>query len=154
LFNLQATHFPDSFPIDIMHLIYENIASYIFQHWRGNFFKKGLNDQNNGDYVLSNAQWNEIGNEMHSIRKMIPTYLGRPPRNIVLYHNGYKAEEWAAWITMYSLPLLKGRMQERHYQGWAYFVKAVCLCKKLTLTDQELNNIRLLFRSFYDYYEV
>lgn len=152
MFDLHTTRFPDSFSIDIMHLIYENIANYMFQHWRGNFFRKNCY-QNNGDYVLSQAQWNEIGSEMHSIRKMIPTCLGRPPRNIVLHHNGYKAEEWAAWVTMYSLPLLKGRMPERHYQGWAYFVKAVRLCQKLTLTDQELDNIKILFRSFYDYYE-
>jgi len=97
-----------------MHLLYENIASYMFQHWTGKFFQKNSN-QNNGNYILSQAQWNEIGNEMHSIWKTIPTYLRRPPWNIVLHHNGYKAEEWAAWITMYSLPLLKEQMPENHY---------------------------------------
>ncbi|CAI2191390.1 14160_t:CDS:2, partial [Funneliformis geosporum] len=84
------------------------------------------------------AQLNEIGNEMHSIRKSLPTYLRSPPCNIVIHHNGYKAEEWAAWITMYFLPLLKGQILDRHYKGWVYFVKAVRLCQKLTLTSQEL----------------
>lgn len=136
-----------------MHLIFENIASYMFQFWTGTFFPKN-NNQNNGDYILSKDIWNEIGDEMHSIQKMIPTYFGRPPRNIILYHKGYKAKEWAAWITIYSLPLLKGRMPERHYEGWAYFVKAVRLCQKFTLTYQELNNIQLLFQLFYNYYEM
>ncbi|RIA78790.1 hypothetical protein C1645_842315 [Glomus cerebriforme] len=126
LFDLQSTCFPDSFPIDIMHLIFENIASYMFQFWTGTFFPKN-NNQNNGDYILSKDIWNEIG---------------------------YKAKEWAAWITIYSLPLLKGRMPERHYEGWAYFVKAVRLCQKFTLTYQELNNIQLLFQLFYNYYEM
>ena len=54
---------------------------------------------------------------------------------------------------MFSLPLLKGRMPQKHYEGWATFVKAVCLCQKETLIAQDVNNIRLLFKSFYDYYE-
>ena len=44
---------------------------------------------------------------MREICKTIPTALGRPPRNITLHHRGYKAEEWANWITLYSVPLLK-----------------------------------------------
>ena len=52
LFNLRAIHFPHSFPIDIMHLIYENIAGYMFKLWIRNFFPKG-SGQDNGDYVLS-----------------------------------------------------------------------------------------------------
>jgi hypothetical protein len=54
---------------------------------------------------------------------------------------------------MYSLLLLKGQMPQKHYKGWATFVKAVCLCQKETLIVQDVNNIRLLFKSFYDYYE-
>lgn len=153
MFDLQATYFPDSIPIDLMHLIFENIAGYMFQFWTGNFFSKNSN-QNNGDYILSQTQWNEIGNEMNNNQKMIPTYLGRPPRNIVLHYNNYKAEEWAAWVTMYSLPLLKGRMPKRHYEGWAHFVKAVRLCQKSTLANEELDNIQLLFQLFYNYYEM
>ena len=54
---------------------------------------------------------------------------------------------------MYSLPLLKGRMPQKHYEGWAKFVKGVCLCQKLTLTPQDINDIRSLFLFFYNYYE-
>lgn len=152
MFDLRATRFPNSFPVDFMHLIYENIASYMFKLWTGNFFRKD-SGQDNGDYVLDKSIWNEIGNEMHNARKSLPAYLGRPPRNIVLHHNGYKAEEWSAWITLYSLPLLKGRMPIRHYIEWANFVKAVCLCQRLTLTAQNVEDIRFLFQSFYNYYE-
>ncbi|POG82352.1 hypothetical protein GLOIN_2v1447159, partial [Rhizophagus irregularis DAOM 181602=DAOM 197198] len=152
LFNLKAIHFPNSFPIDLMHLIYENIAYYMFKLWTGTFFNDN-SDQNIGDYILSQSEWKIIGEEMHQARKEFPTCFGRPPRNIVLYHKGYKAKEWAAWITMYSLPLLKGRMPQKHYKGWAKFVNAVRLCQKLSLTSQDINDIRFLFQSFYDYYE-
>ena len=58
----------------------------------GSFFKDpNLNHQQL--YVIPNKQWSEIGIEMEATRKSIPADFGRPPRNIVHHHNGYKAEE-------------------------------------------------------------
>lgn len=151
LLNIRTTRFPMCFPIDIMHLFYENIAPYMLKHWMGSFFKDStLNDQ---PYVLSNKQWNEIGIEMEATRKSIPTDFGRPPRNIVLHYNGYKAEEWSSWITLYSLPLLKERLPEKYLKGWSYFVKAVRLCQKQTLSLHNQNEIRELLLKFYKHYE-
>ena len=98
-----------------MHEFYENVAKYMFDHWTGAFFT----DQtlNNEPYVLSKQIWTNIGKKMDHIRKTIPTALGRSPHNIILHHRGYKAEEWAVWITMYSLPLLKGYLPTRYYKG-------------------------------------
>ncbi|CAG8700087.1 3720_t:CDS:1, partial [Cetraspora pellucida] len=47
LFNLNTTNFPNTFPVDIMHLFYENIANYMLAHWMGSFFTD--QDQNNGE---------------------------------------------------------------------------------------------------------
>lgn len=41
----------------------------------------------------------------------------------------------------------------RHYKEWANFVKAIRLCQKSTLTAQNVEEIRFLFQSFYNYYE-
>jgi len=141
------------FPVDIMHLFYENIAPYMLKHWMGSFFKDST--LNNQPYVLSNKQWNEIGAEMEAARKSIPTDFGRPPRNIVLHHNGYKAEEWSSWITLYSLLLLKDHLPDKYLKGWSFFVKAVRLCqkKKLTLYNQyEIKNSLLQFYKHYERY--
>ena len=132
-----------------MHLMFENVAIYMFKHWIGKFF----NGENNSLYVLNMTIWNEIGKLMHKARKTFPSYLGRPPRNIVLHHNGYKAEEWAAWITIYSLPLLKNQLSTIYYEGWALFVKAVRLCKKLQLSNEEISEIQKLLLAFYKHYE-
>ncbi|CAG8712578.1 11303_t:CDS:2, partial [Gigaspora margarita] len=51
LFDLNTTNFSKTFPVDIMHLFYENIAGYLLNHWIGSFFTDpNLND---GEYVLS-----------------------------------------------------------------------------------------------------
>jgi hypothetical protein len=134
-----------------MHLLYENITPYMLKHWMGSFFKDP--DLNNQPYVLNSKQWNEIGIEMEIARKSILTEFGRPPRNIVLHHNGYKAVEWASWITLYSLPLLKDRLPESYLKGWSLFVKAVQLCQKKTLSLQNQSEIKNLFLQFYMHYE-
>jgi hypothetical protein len=90
---------------------------------------------------------------MDQIYKTIPTALGRSLYNIMLHHCEYKAEEWAGWITMYSLPLLKGYLPTKYYKGWSFFVQAVQLCQKKVITINELNNINILLLKFYIHYE-
>ncbi|CAG8656352.1 16292_t:CDS:2 [Gigaspora rosea] len=94
LFDLLTIHFLDSFTVDIMHLFYENIAKYMFNHWTGTFFSDEL--QNKEPYILKKSVWNDIGKQMHAFRKDLPSKLGRLLCNIMLYNRGYKAEEWAA----------------------------------------------------------
>lgn len=132
--------------------MFENVAKYMFKHWFGIFFKKKIGE-NNRPYILNKSMWNEIGSSMQEARKKIPSYLGRPPRNITQHYNGYKAEEWSCWVTMYSLPLLKNKLPMVYYEGWAFFVKAVRLCKKLYLTNEEILEIRNLLLAFYNHYE-
>jgi hypothetical protein len=134
-----------------MHLFYENIAPYMLRHWMESFFKDSF--LNNQPYVINNKQWVEIGNEMEAARKSIPTDFGRLPRNILLHHNGFKAEEWASWITLYSIPLLKDRLPAKYLKGWSFFVKAVQLCQKRILSLDNQDEIRNLLLQFYQHYE-
>ncbi|RIB21016.1 hypothetical protein C2G38_2177732 [Gigaspora rosea] len=39
LFELSSINFPLSFPVDIMHALFENIAPHMFHHFIGKFFK-------------------------------------------------------------------------------------------------------------------
>ena len=110
LFELQSIEFPRSFPIDIMHLFFENVAPHMFKLWSNQFFKDNSNIL---PFVLPKSSWKEIGQKMNENKKNIPLEFGRPPRNIFKHHAGYKAEEWANWITLYSVPLLKSHLQDK-----------------------------------------
>ena len=110
LFELQSIEFPRSFPIDIMHLFFENVAPHMFKLWSNQFFKDNSNIL---PFVLPKSSWEEIGQKMNENKKNIPLEFGRPPRNIFKHHAGYKAEEWANWITLYSVPLLKSHLQDK-----------------------------------------
>ncbi|GES98992.1 transposase domain-containing protein [Rhizophagus clarus] len=151
LLDIRSTQFPACFPVDIMHLFYENVAPYMLRHWMGSFFKDST--LNNQPYTLSNKQWSEIGANMDAIKKSIPTEFGRPPRNIFRHYSGYKAEEWASWITLYSLPLLKDQLPSVYLKGWSFFVKAVRLCQKRKLSLHDQNEIRSLLLQFHNHYE-
>src|SRR5207244_6963926 len=104
LFELKSISFPISFPVDIMHGLFENIAPAMLRHWSGTFFKE--DQDNNSEYILSNSVWTEIGNIMDKNRKNMPLDFGRPLINIQRHSAAFKAEDWSNWVTLYSLPLL------------------------------------------------
>jgi len=95
-----------------MHLYFENVAPSMYAHWSGKFFNNNL--LSSSDYELSKSQWESIGTQMEKIKKDIPNEIGRPPRDIFKYHNGYKAVEWRNWIILFSLPLLKTQLDKRY----------------------------------------
>ena len=44
----------------------------------------------------------------------MPLDFGRLPKNIFKHNAEYKAEKWANWITLYSVPLLKSKLPDRY----------------------------------------
>ncbi|CAG8642442.1 45451_t:CDS:10, partial [Gigaspora margarita] len=141
----------DSFPVDIMHGLFENIAPAMLRHWVGSFFKD--NQISNSDYVISNNVWTEIGNKMEKNRRSMPLSFGRPPINIQRHSAAFKAEHWLNWITLYSIPLLQNNLPERYLNEWAKFVHAVKLCLKYKISIAELTEIERLFCEFVVHYE-
>jgi hypothetical protein len=100
-----------------MHLFFENIAPQMYAHWTGKFFN---NIPMSNDYELSKSQWEIIGAQMEKIKKDMPNEIGRPPRDILKYHNGYKAVEWRNWIILFSLPLLRKYLDKRYLSKSIY----------------------------------
>ena len=163
LLKLKTILFPWSFPTDIMHLFFENVAPQMYAHWSGKFFNNLLLTN---DYELSKSQWEGIGVQMEKIKKDMPVEIGRPPRDIFKYHNSYKAVEWRNWIILFSLPLLKAYLDRRylvkskkfklihfkvkftfcyfnrHLLGWSSFVKAVKLCLEPVISEDQVNDVQ------------
>ena len=96
-----------------MHLFFENIASQMFKLWNNQFFKEDNLNNTLLPFILSKSSWEEIGQIMNKNKKNIPLEFGRSPRSIIKHHAEYKAVEWANWITLYLIPLLKYYMQDK-----------------------------------------
>src|SRR6266542_1991856 len=76
LFELQSIEFPRSFPIDIMHLFFENVAPHMFKLWSNQFFK---NNSNILPYILPKYSSEQISQKMNENKKNILLEFGRPP---------------------------------------------------------------------------
>jgi len=109
LFELASIEFPASFPVDIMHGLFENVTPAMFRHWSGTFSK----ENQDSDYILPSSFWVEIGRLMEKNRKNMPLDFGRPPIDIQRHSGAFKAEDWTNWVMLYSLPLLQGHLPER-----------------------------------------
>ncbi|RIB16452.1 hypothetical protein C2G38_2316543 [Gigaspora rosea] len=151
LFELSSIDFPASFPVDIMHALFENVAQHMLRHFIGKFYNnEKLND---AEYKISTHNWNKIGKIMEDNRKMMPLEFGRPPINIQKYYNSFKAKDWYNWTVLYLLPLFQNHLPTRHINGWAKFVRAIQLCLEPAISKEELREIKVLFVDFIKYYE-
>src|SRR6266498_2723418 len=110
LFELQLIEFSRFFFIDIMHLFFENVTSHMFKLWSNQFFKDNSNILS---FILPKSSWKKIGQKMNENKKNILLEFERLPCNIFKHHVEYKAEEWANWITLYSVSLLKSHLQDK-----------------------------------------
>src|SRR6266511_682185 len=65
LFDLKSIEFPRSFPIDIMHLFFENVVPQMFKLWSNQFFKEDNLNNLSFPFILSKSFWEEIGQIMN-----------------------------------------------------------------------------------------
>src|SRR5436190_2667705 len=70
LLELSSIKFPRSFPIDIMHLFFENIAPQMFKLWSSRFFKD--DSLNITSFTISKSSWEMIGILMQNNKKRMP----------------------------------------------------------------------------------
>ena len=69
LFELLSIKFPRSFPIDIMHLFFENIVPQMFRLWSSHFFKD--DSSNITPYTIAKPSWDMIGKLMENNKTKI-----------------------------------------------------------------------------------
>jgi hypothetical protein len=163
LYELQTINFPRSFPIDIMHLIFENVMPNMHQWWIGEFLPKkskedGQDEDESSDeddiqIALSAKTWTSIGMDMEKSRRTIPTSYGRALRNISKYHGSFKAEEWSSYLLYYSPVLLRDRLAPELYQHHMKLVTAIEIVIDYEITQDDLDKARTLLMQFVSDYE-
>ena len=135
-----------SFPVDIMHLFYENLAPYMWRYLTGEspqgisaaFFLRGIE---------------QIGTDLLQSGKFVPSSFGRRPRNICTEFKRFKAEEWRSFVLLYSSPLFYERLMEKYFSGWKQFVMLCQLCSIPHPKREELKKIKICALKFYLHFE-
>jgi len=154
-YELHTIVFPRSFPIDVMHLVFENVQPKLFKWWTGTFFKKNDDDDDNpqDDLRLPDGVWKQIGKDMETSRKTIPSAFGRALRDIYKYNKSFKAEEWCSFLFLYSPVLLQGRLPPDLYSHYMKLVTAVEMAVDYHLSQDNLARLTILLREFVVEYE-
>jgi hypothetical protein len=149
--QIPSLTFPDSFPHDIMHLLFENVCPMLRDHWTG---KGRYQDKEPADdgYRLTPHIWEQIGLETAAAYKTIPSeFVGAMP-DIAQFK--YKAEYWSFWMIHLGLVLLRGRFpNDKYYRHYCNLVTIIKLCLQFTITEEELKYMEDLIIDWVEKYE-
>lgn len=169
--ELTSVDFPRSFALDAMHLFWENIASLMFDHWRGKFgnpaepateqnrskarkaAKQPKFQETNDAYCIRKAEWNEIGADITASKKTLPASSGEASRNIVGHCHHYKAIEWQNWTLLLAPIMLKDLQPPAIYNAFMKLTSAFTLAMDIYITEEDIQGMRQAIKSFLVHYE-
>ena len=134
-----------SFPVDIMHLLLENIAPFIVSIWLGDTDTGGehcyLSSSNvlrAVDHIL-NASGSGIMDEF------------RRPRGLSV-RGLWKADEWRTFIEITSLVSLSGFLPIEILNGWKVFVDLCDLAFRPELSEFDIERLSILCVKFFRHF--
>lgn len=99
---------PSSFPLDFMHLIFENLIPNLVAHYTGNF--KGLDDGDE-EYTLPAKVWSEICETGSASGDTIPSQFGARVPNLEKERSHMTAEAWSFWVMFIAPIILRNRLR-------------------------------------------
>lgn len=139
---LSSLSFPDSFPYDFMHLVWENIIKTLVALWIGQYCDLGA-DAGREDYVLAPETWKAIGQATANSGSTIPSAYGPAPPNVESDKQACTADSWSFW-TLYIAPVvLRGQFrQEKYYKHFLKLVSILHICLQFEVTRTQVHEIR------------
>jgi hypothetical protein len=148
---LGSLSFPSSFPLDFMHLIFENLVPNLINHYTGNF--KDL-DGGSESYKLSADVWSAICEAGAASGKTIPSSFGARMPNIEKERSRMTADSWSFWVQYIGPILLRNRFQnDRYYKHFADLIRLIKLCLNYDMELTDIEKIRHGFAEWVMEYE-
>ncbi|XP_006459841.1 hypothetical protein AGABI2DRAFT_142250 [Agaricus bisporus var. bisporus H97] len=151
LSSLSSISFPESFPFDFMHLIWENLIPNLILFWTASF--KDLDHENQG-YVLPPAVWRAIGANTATCKASIPSAFGAPIPNIALQQSQMTSEMYSNWTLFVAPILLYNKFpQRKYYQHFMKLVQLLKMCMEFEISEEMLDVIEGGFRAWVEDYK-
>ena len=151
LSHLTSLLFPLSFPLDFMHLIFENLIKNLILLWTGKF--KDINE-GSGSYELAPHVWEAIGAATAASGSTIPSVYGARPQNVAEDKSACTADSWSFWALYLGPALLKNRfLNNTYYEHFIRLVKLINLCLQFEISKDEIEKIRVGFIEWVSTYE-
>lgn len=144
---IGSVDFPWSFPLDLMHVLDENIMKQLLTLWEGYWKTKIINGEitkSTEEYVIPKDDWILINKEVAQPTKLIPAQLA-PHVKSVTKRSFWNANTYA-WFLMHLGPIvLKGRLGDKYYR---HFVRLSDLKKQATQMETKRSEVDALERGF------
>ena len=151
LSSISSISFPSSFPLDFMHLIWENLIPNLIEFWTGTF--KDL-DHEDKDYFIEPHIWNGIGAATAACAATIPAAFGAAVPNIAEKRFQMSAEMYSNWTLFIAPVVLRGRFKKpQYYKHFMRLVEILNLCLSFEISDAMLNQIDKGFCRWVEEYE-
>lgn len=151
-------HFPGlnmvrSFPHDFMHLLFRNVIPNLIYLWKGKY-RRLRDDQGTGNYIISEEDWDAIGEETIDATTTIPSNFVSALPNITTDQHLYTAEMYSFWFLYIGPILLKDRFpDEKYYEHYMDLVKWIKKCMRYVIPRNELPSMQLSIISWVKTYE-
>ncbi|EUC62864.1 transposase family Tnp2 protein [Rhizoctonia solani AG-3 Rhs1AP] len=138
LAQLPSIVVPHSFPVDLMHMIWQNLIPQLLDLWTGNF-----NNLDSGleDYMIGSTVLDAINSALKSSRKTMPTQYGCAVPELSK-RSEFIAETWDVFTTLYAPSVLRRSFKNQRY--YVHFVRLVKLLRTLISYDLPHNELPAL----------
>ena len=151
LSTLDSVAFPQSFPLEIMHVIMENTIPGLVSLWTTDY--KGLGEGRESYRIDSNT-WKAIGAEGSAAGSTIPSVYSPRIPDVSKKGSYLSADMWSFW-TLYIAPvLLQGRFKKpeyyTHFVDLAYLLR---LCLQFEISEAEVGELRVGFKKWVEDYQ-
>jgi hypothetical protein len=147
---LRSLKFPQSFPYDFMHLIWENLILNLVCFWSGCY--KGMDDGQ--PYVLSPDIWQAVGATSTAATRMIPSSFGTSVPNPATDCSSFTSSTWSMWSLFIAPTVLQGRFPEDCYHNhFCSLVRILNLCLQFEISEKDIDEIELGIREWVVDYE-
>ncbi|CEL54833.1 hypothetical protein RSOLAG1IB_11778 [Rhizoctonia solani AG-1 IB] len=129
LARLPSISVPASFPIDLMHMVWQNLIPQLIDLWTNNFNEL---DAGLEEYLLDTTVVGALNHALKSSRRTIPTQFGCAVPELTK-RSEFIAETWDVFTTQISPSLLRRSFRNQCY--YAHFVRLVKLLRTLISYD-------------------
>jgi hypothetical protein len=147
---LGSLRFPQSFPYDFMHLVWENLIPNLVLFWSGHF--KGMDEGQ--PYVLNPGIWEAVGARSAAATRTIPSSFGASIPNPAKDRSSFTSSTWSVWSLFIAPTVLRGRFPEdRYYKHFCSLVRILNLCLQFEISEEDINEIELGIREWVVDYE-
>lgn len=146
---------PNSFPLDIMHLINLNDPDLLLGLWRGTIKVYPPDNQELWTWrVLVGDVWQAHGKTVALATPFIPSSFGRAPRNPAeKINSGYKAWEFQIYLIGLGPALLRHILPRDYWLNYCKYVSGIRLLQQRTLSPADLQRGHKLLYEFTQEFE-